>query len=74
MSNYGGGWDDEDDEKAPKLKPGQQLFYEFDCPVCNANNPWPDGFKNKEEINCHYCGTSFEARIGDEGKLKLKEM
>ena len=74
MSNYGKYDDDDDDEKAPKLKPGQTLFFEFDCPQCNANNPWPDGFKHKEEISCHYCGSSWEARISDEGKLKLKEM
>lgn len=70
MANYGS-YDDDDDDK-PKAKPGSNLFYEFDCPECNANNPWPDGFKNKEEVSCHYCGCSFEARVSDEGKLKLK--
>jgi transcription elongation factor Elf1 len=62
----------DDDEK--ELKPKKQVYFEFDCPVCNANNPWPDGFVVKEEILCHYCGTSFEARVNESGKLKLKEM
>ncbi|GMU63688.1 MAG: hypothetical protein AMXMBFR34_54510 [Myxococcaceae bacterium] len=72
MSSYGQRYDDDDD--APKARSAAQLFYEFDCPQCNANNPWPDGFKHKEEISCHYCGASFEARLTDEGKLKLKEL
>jgi transcription elongation factor Elf1 len=71
MSNYGS-YDDDDDKKA--ADPRKKKFFEFDCPNCNANNPWPDGFVAKEEINCHYCGTSFEARIADDGKLKLKEL
>jgi DNA-directed RNA polymerase subunit RPC12/RpoP len=66
MSTY----DDEDDDR--KATPGKQLFFEFECTECNANNPWPDGFKAKEEIMCHYCGTTFEPRVTDEGKLKLK--
>jgi transcription elongation factor Elf1 len=61
--------DDDDDRRAAK---GRQL-YEFDCPGCNANNPWPDGFRDRDEITCHYCGVSYTASISDEGKLKLKE-
>lgn len=67
-------WDDDDDDKASAGKPGKRQFFEFDCSVCNANNPWPDGFTDKNEVMCHYCGTSFEARLTDEGKLKLKEI
>jgi transcription elongation factor Elf1 len=63
-------YDVDDDDEAPKAKGG--LFYEFDCTECDANNPWADGFKAKDEITCHYCGQSFEARVSDEGKLKLK--
>jgi transcription elongation factor Elf1 len=65
-----GDYDDDDD--APTLKPGAEQFFEFDCPECEANNPWPDGFKNKEDVQCHYCGMSFEARVSDEGKLTLR--
>ncbi len=63
--------DDDDDDKLDTKK---KKYFEFDCPSCNANNPWPDGFGGGEEINCHYCGTSFEARVSEEGKLKLREI
>ncbi len=63
---------DDDDDDAPKAKQG--IFFEFDCPECNANNPWGDGFKAREEITCHYCGSTFEVRVTEEGKLKLKAL
>ncbi|MFZ5441930.1 MAG: hypothetical protein ACOZQL_18135 [Myxococcota bacterium] len=63
-------WDDDDKDDKPKAK----KLFEFDCPSCNANNPWPDGFVDREEVICHYCGTSFEVRFTDEGKMKLKEL
>lgn len=69
MSGYHYDDDDDKDVAGPKKK-----FFEFDCPSCNANNPWGDGFVDGEEVNCHYCGTSFQARISDEGKLKLREV
>jgi transcription elongation factor Elf1 len=68
----GHSYDDGDDDK--ELDGKAKKFFEFDCPSCNANNPWGDGFVDKEEINCHYCGTSFVVRLSDEGKLKLKEI
>ena len=68
----GHGYDDDDDDK-PQVSKGKK-FVEFDCPACNANNPWPDGFVDKEELHCHYCGTSFESRMSKEGRLKLKEI
>lgn len=63
----------EDDDDKPDNEKGKVRF-EFDCASCNANNPWPDGFTEKEEISCHYCGTSFLVRLTDEGKLRLKEI
>ncbi|MDP1829882.1 MAG: hypothetical protein Q8L48_41860 [Archangium sp.] len=63
---------DEDDDK-PEARKGKKLD-EFDCASCNANNPWPDGLHEGDEIHCHYCGTSYLVRISDEGKLKLKEI
>ncbi len=68
----GHSYDDDDDDK--ELSGTKKKFFEFDCPSCNANNPWPDGFVDREEINCHYCGTSFQVKLSDEGKLKLREM
>lgn len=49
-------------------------FDEFDCPICNANNPYGDGFKVGDEIRCFYCGTEYKVKVTDTGKLKLKEM
>jgi DNA-directed RNA polymerase subunit RPC12/RpoP len=68
----GHGWADDDDDGKGDTK--AKKFVEFDCPGCNANNPWGDGFEDGEEINCHYCGSSFIAQVSDEGKLKLKEI
>jgi DNA-directed RNA polymerase subunit RPC12/RpoP len=68
MSHY----EDDDDDKPETGK--KKKLDEFDCPSCNANNPWPDGLSEGEEINCHYCGTSYLVRFSDEGKLKLKEI
>lgn len=67
------GWSDDDDDDKKKGGKGDKKF-EFDCPSCNANNPWPDGFKDKEEVNCHYCGTTLEARFQEGGKVKFREL
>lgn len=61
----------QDDEVEGTQK--KKKFKEFDCPSCNANNPWPDGFVDREEVHCHYCGSSFEVRVNEEGRFKLKE-
>ncbi len=63
-----------DDDDAKEANPKAKKFFEFDCPSCNANNPWGDGFKDGDEVNCHYCGTTLQARISDEGKLKFREL
>ncbi len=65
--------DDDDDDRPSKGEKKKKLM-EFDCPGCNANNPWPDGFSDRDEVICHYCGTTLEARVSDEGRLKLREM
>jgi transcription elongation factor Elf1 len=49
-------------------------FDEFDCPLCNANNPYGDGFKENDEIRCYYCGQEYKVKIDGSGKLKLKEL
>ncbi|RLB59428.1 MAG: hypothetical protein DRI34_01915 [Deltaproteobacteria bacterium] len=59
-----------DEEKKPK----DIVFDEFDCPLCNANNPYGDGFKVGEEIRCYYCGAEFKVQVNDSGKLKLREL
>jgi hypothetical protein len=50
----------------------KRRFKDFDCPDCNANNPWDETFGNNDEIRCFYCGTEFLAVVNDEGRLRLK--
>jgi transcription elongation factor Elf1 len=67
--------DDFSDESDQASDAGKtKVFDEFDCPVCNANNPYGDGFKVGDEIRCFYCGTEYKVKVTDTGKLKLKEM
>lgn len=37
-------------------------WYEFECPVCTAENPWDDGFTYGDELFCAYCGAVIEVR------------
>lgn len=67
-----GAWDEGDGDDKVTDKP--KTFDEFDCPNCNANNPWPDGLRDGEEVHCHYCGTSYLVRVTDDRRLKLKEI
>lgn len=60
------GDDDEEQEK-------QKRFDEFECPDCDANNPWDEGFGNGDEVRCFYCGMAYEVVISDGGRLKFKE-
>jgi len=61
--------DDQDDgpgnEKAKK-------YTDFDCPSCDANNPYDEGFVDGDEVRCFYCGELFTAKVSDGGRLKLK--
>ena len=67
MDDFGG----EGEKEAEAIT--KKRFDEFDCPTCNANNPYGDGFKVGEEIRCFYCGTEYKVKVTDTGKLKLKE-
>lgn len=69
-----GSWDDDDSDSDKDSGKKKKKRDEFDCPTCNANNPWPDGLNDGDEVNCHYCGTNFLVRIADDAKLKLKEI
>lgn len=59
-----------DDEQRQKDK----VFTDFDCPDCNANNPYDDGFKHGAEVRCYYCGAEFKVRVDDNGKLRLRAL
>ena len=67
-------YDPEDafDDEEPKSGGRRRKFREFDCPECNANNPYDDGFGDGDEVLCHYCGEEFRAAVSDEGRLRLK--
>lgn len=64
--------DDDDARDTAQLGPNRK-FKEFDCPDCNANNPSDPPFGNGDELLCNYCGSAWEVRVSDEGRLKLKE-
>ena len=50
----------------------KRRFKDFDCPDCNANNPWDETFGNGDEIRCFYCGQEFRAVVNEEGRMRLK--
>lgn len=61
--------DDEKDDRGP----GKKRF-EFDCPECNANNPYDDGFGADDEIRCYYCGLEFKVQVTEEGRFRFREI
>lgn len=63
----------EDDERADKREEGGARFNQFDCPCCNANNPC-EPFGEATELLCNYCGSSYIARVGEGGRLRLREV
>lgn len=65
-------YEDEDDEETQSGV--RQLFNEFDCPTCNANNPCDPPFGDGAELMCNYCGAEFVVRLSDEGRLRFKEL
>jgi len=64
----------DDDEKPSGDDLGRdRRFKDFDCPDCNANNPYDDSFGDGDEVRCYYCGQEFKAQVTDAGRLRLKE-
>lgn len=70
---------EEESAKKPQFKRDKQGFmrqvglrYEFDCPECDANNPWDEGFGDNSEVRCHYCGQDYRVTVAENGKLKFK--
>lgn len=60
-------------EEDERPSPREGMFFEFDCPECNAHNPHPDGFRVDGETMCFYCGTEFKVSLSS-GRLKLKPL
>lgn len=46
--------------------------YEFDCPECNANNPWDEGFQEDDEVQCHYCAQDLRVVAFEPNRIKWK--
>jgi hypothetical protein len=64
---------DEDDVKGSADELGRdRRFGDFDCPDCNANNPYDDSFGHGDEIRCYYCGQEYRVDVSDSGRLRLK--
>jgi hypothetical protein len=64
--------DDDDDPKGAEVLGRSRRFGDFDCPECNANNPYDDKFGHGDEVRCYYCGQEFRADVNDDGRLRLK--
>ena len=65
--------DDEDERLPDGSEAGRRRrFNDFDCPDCNANNPYDDGFGDGDEIRCYYCGQGFTVAVSEEGRLRLR--
>ena len=65
------GYEDED-LKDDSTAGGARRFGDFDCPECDANNPYDDKFGAGDEIRCYYCGAEFLVQVSEEGRLKLR--
>ncbi len=66
---------DPDQEDGGGKGAGQEAgrrFGDFDCPNCNANNPYDEKFGDGDEVRCYYCGQEFKAEVNDSGRLRLK--
>ncbi|MCC7071816.1 MAG: hypothetical protein IT383_10865 [Deltaproteobacteria bacterium] len=63
-------YDDEDEMKGEKK---DKARFEFECPECNAHNPYHDGFSLGSEVLCFYCGQEFKVTESD-GRWKYKPL
>ncbi len=62
------------EEQEEESGEGGKRRKEFDCPECNANNPYDDGFGPGDEVRCFYCGLEFKVEVNAEGKWKFREL
>jgi hypothetical protein len=65
----------EDEDERPKDEElgRARRFNDFDCPDCNANNPYDDGFGDGDEVRCYYCGQELRVEVTEAGRLRLRE-
>lgn len=67
-----GGYDHYDDDEGEKAGRGGK-WREFECPGCDAHNPYDGGFGIGDEVLCYYCGIHFKV-VERDGRFKLKEV
>lgn len=63
---------EDEDRKSGKSLGTRRTFEEFECPACNANNPY-DTFGNGDDVLCNWCAIEYRVVVDDEGNFKLKE-
>jgi transcription elongation factor Elf1 len=63
----------EEDSPSEKDLGAKRTFKDFDCPGCNANNPCDPPLGHGDEVLCNYCGTEFQVKVTEDGKLKFRE-
>ena len=64
---------DEDDQSDRSISDGRRKFKDFDCPTCNANNPYDEPFGDGDDVLCYYCGQEYRVQVTEEGRLRLRE-
>jgi hypothetical protein len=67
-------YDEEDAKGSPDELGSARRFGDFDCPDCNANNPYDDAFGDGDEVRCYYCGQEFRVEVNDSGRLRLRQV
>ncbi len=65
-------YEDEDAKGGGDEMGRARRFGDFDCPDCNANNPYDDAFGDGDEVRCYYCGQEYRAAVDDSGRLRLR--
>ena len=58
-------------DKSVRRDGDKKIFTEWDCPTCDANNPFDEGFKGGDELMCSYCGLRFRVMRMTDEKFKL---
>ncbi len=62
------------DDEGGSGDPEHRRFDDFDCPACNANNPYDEPFGDGDEIRCFYCGQEYRVRQVGARRFKLREL
>ncbi len=52
-------------------KKKEKEWVEFECPDCDAHNPWSDGFTLGDVVVCMFCGTPFLVKRDGEENFRL---